>query len=138
VSAEKLWRCPVCGRLLSKPNQWHSHFNTSIDAHFEGKAELKAFFDDLVARLEELGNVRVDAVKSSINLIAKHHFGGVTVLKDSMRLGFILPHSIDNPRVIKTEVLGPNKFAYFVKLSTINDIDSQLMQWLKEAYERAS
>jgi len=135
---EKLWRCPICGRLLSKPNQWHSHFNTSVDAHFKGKPALKALFDAFVARLEEFGDMRVDAVKSSINLIAKHHFGGVTVLKDSRRLGFILPHTIDSLRVIKTEVLGTTKFAYFVKLVSSKDIDAELIGWLKEAYKRAS
>ena len=138
MTTGSLWRCPVCGRLLSKPNQWHSHLSQSVDAHFQGKSDQKALFDALLAKLEDFGPVRVDAVKTSINLIANHHFGAVTVLKEGLRLGFVVHRPLASPRILRTEPLGGNKYGYTVKLNNVADIDAELLAWLKEAYDQAA
>ena len=74
-----LWRCPVCGREFAHPNQWHSHAGRPIDAHFQGRPEARLIYDELVKKLNEFGPLRTDAVKTSINLIARRHLGGVRV-----------------------------------------------------------
>lgn len=135
---EGLWRCPICGRLLSKPNSWHSHLSQSVNAHFEGKPKQKKLFDALLVKLEEFEPMRVDAVKTSINLIAKHHFGGVRVQKDGLRLGFVLHRKLTSPRVIKSEWVGGDKYGHSVKLTRADELDAELMQWLKEAYDQAA
>ena len=138
MTADTLWRCPICGRLLSKPNQWHSHLSQSVDAHFQGKSDQKKLFDALLTKLENFGPVRVDAVKTSINLIARHHFGGVKVLKDSLRLSFVVHRQLTSQRIIGTEWLGGDKYGYSVKLTGEADIDDELIGWLKEAYDQAA
>lgn len=129
-----LWKCPQCGREFAKRNQWHSCLAHSADDHFRGKDPLlRKTFDVLIARLREFGPFRVDAVKTSINLISKHHFGGLTVQKKTLRLGFILDEVIENPRVVRTQKIGPNRVGHSVKLHSPDDIDEELLNWLKRA-----
>ena len=127
-----LWRCPLCGRLFEKPNQSHSHYTTSITSHFEGKPVAKELFDILLSKLETFGPLRVDAVKTSINLIAKHHFGAVHPGKKGLRLGFVLSRKVEDVRITHHEWVGGNRWGHRVSLTSLKDIDDQLLGWLKE------
>ncbi len=72
---KSLWRCPNCGRKFSNKRQWHSCLSRPLQKHFEGKPlSLKVMFDHLVERLRMFGPVRLDAVKTSINIAGKSHF----------------------------------------------------------------
>jgi hypothetical protein len=134
----ELWHCPQCGRSFEKPNQWHSHYSTSVESHLEGKPEAKALFDMLFSKLETFGPVRADAVKTSINLISKHHFGAVYPGKKGLRLGFVLHRKVEDDRITRHEWVGGDKWGHQVRLSNPNDIDDQLLGWLREAYEEAA
>jgi len=136
-STPGLWRCPNCGREFAKQNQSHSCHAHSVDDHFRGKPpQLRQTFVVLIARLGELGPVRVDAVQSSINLIRKYHFGVVVVKKESLRLGFITDEKIAAARITDTEELGPRQFAQHVRLRSPGEVDDQLLEWLRRAYEQ--
>ncbi len=130
-----LWKCAKCGRTFAKKNQWHSCYARPVDAHFRNKpAHVRKTYEKLIARLRRIGPLRVDAVKTSINLVNKHHFGGVQVRKDYLRVGFLCDRMITDPRIIHTERLGPAKFAYSVILRGPEDVNNQLKTWLKKAH----
>lgn len=95
---------------------------------------MRKTYDTLVGRLKELGPLRVDAVKSSIDLVSKYHFGAVSVRPDHLRLGFISDHEIEHERIIRTERVGPSRVGHSVKLSSPEDVNSQLIEWLSRAY----
>lgn len=106
-----------------------------VDRHFEGKPpELKAIFESLVRKLRRFGPVRVDAVKTSINLAGKFHFVGLRVQKNSLRLGFLLDRKIEDGRILRTINLGAKAFGHSVKLARRKDVDAQLMGWLRAAH----
>jgi hypothetical protein len=135
VTAGALWRCPTCGREFRAKNQWHSCVSYTIDGHFEGKPpELREAFDRLVAALQELGPVRVDAVKSSINLAGRAHFGAVRVQKNCLRVGFLLARELDDSRIAGRERLRPALVGHWVRVRSPADVDGQLLGWLGEAY----
>jgi len=75
----------------------------------------------------------VDAVKSSINLISTHHFGGVAVRRDHLRVGFILDHAIDAGRITRVEQFGPHRFGHHIELRSPADLDAEVLAWLAEA-----
>jgi hypothetical protein len=134
-----LWTCPDCGREFAKRNQWHSCGARSVDDHFEGKdTQLRELYDALISKLQRFGPVRVDAVQTSINLISKHHFGGITVQKSALRLGFIASEKIEASRIVRAQRLGPNKVGHSVKLHSLEDIDEELLDWLRWAYRHQS
>jgi uncharacterized protein DUF5655 len=128
------WTCPECRRKFARAKQWHSCEVRGVESHFGGKnAGMRKLFDLLIRKLKKSGPLRVDAVKTAINLTSKHHFGGIRVRSDYLRVGFLARKRIDSPRIINTEVLGPNRVAYHVEIRTTRDIDAELLRWLKDA-----
>ena len=113
----------------------HSCLAHSVEDHFEGKdPALRSMFDCLRRNMERFGPIRIDAVQSNINLAGKYHFAGVTVLKDRLKVGFLLHRRLEHPRIIRTQKVDSNKYSHFVKLARREDIDKQFLAWMKEAY----
>jgi uncharacterized C2H2 Zn-finger protein len=134
-----LWKCPACDRTFGKKNQWHSCVSHTVESHFRGKnPKLKQIYERLFIWLEDLGPIHVDVAKSSINLAGKHHFGGVTVRKDYIRLGFLSDEMIQDARIVRTERIGHNRIGHSVILRAPEDVDDQVMSWLKHAYRLQS
>lgn len=130
-----LWTCPDCGRKFAKRNQWHSCRVRSVDDHLEGKnPQLRRTYDVLIANLEGFGPFRVDAVQTSINFISKHHFGGIVVQNSALRVGFMAGREIESARIVRVQRLGPNRVGHSVRLRSPDDIDEELLDWLREAY----
>ena len=100
-SGGRLWTCPVCGRKFARVNQAHSHMARGVEDHFKAKdPRLKEIFLAMMWRLRETGPLRVDAVASGINLISKYHFGGITVRRDHLHLGFVADHAIHDEKIV--------------------------------------
>jgi hypothetical protein len=129
------WKCPKCRRRFAKTRQWHSCEVRKLDEHFRGRdPDLRGIFDELVRRLRKLGPVKVDPVKTSINLTARHHFGAVTVRGNFLRLGFLSEGRIEDRRIVHIERLGPGKFGHSIVLESVADLDDVVMDWLAAAY----
>jgi hypothetical protein len=132
--SKALWTCPTCARTFAKGNQWHSCQVRGVDSHFVGRPpRLKSLFDLLIRRLQQSGPLSVDAVKSSINLISVHHFGGVTVRDDGLRVGFLARDEIKDRRIVWTQRIGPNRVAHRIMIRSREEIDAQLLGWLGAA-----
>jgi hypothetical protein len=133
------WICPTCGRRFARARQAHSCKPQSIDSHFAGKdPALRDLFDRLLRSLRKTGPLRVDAVKTSINLVSRHHFGGVSVRRDHLRLGFLAKTAISHPRIVRHEPLGPERVGHSVVIRGKKDIDSTLLAWLTDAQRMQS
>ena len=138
MARKTLWRCPACGREFARSRQWHSCRPVPVNSHFEGRdPRLKELFDHLCRELRKFGPLRIDAVGSGINLIAKHHMGGVRVLKDRLHVGFLVNHPIENPRIARSQQVGPSAFTHAVTFADKSGLDAEVLSWLKEAYQRA-
>jgi hypothetical protein len=112
---------------------------TDVNAHFRGKpAELRRLFDHLCRTLRRFGPLRVDAVKTSINLIPKHHLGSVRVLRDRLRLAFVLSRRAAGAEIERTEQISPTAFLHVVHLAKRADVSPALLRLFKEAFDRAA
>lgn len=130
----ELWRCPKCGRDFARQDQSHSCVSISVEEHFRGKQDrLRGVFRRLHNALRRTGPVRVDAVKSAINLADRFHFAMIYVQKDGLKVEFALDRRLDDPRVIRTQDLSSNRVIHFVKVTREEEVDSQLLGWLREA-----
>ena len=99
--------------------------------HFDGKnPELRDAFDALTTRLSKTGPLRVDAVKTAIHLISGRAFGGVTVTRESLRLGFLSAQPIKSPRIVKQLTLAPDRIEHVVVINGPADVDRELVGWL--------
>ena len=139
MAHKTLWRCPVCGRDFARQRQTHSCRAVPIDRHFQGKAPwLRELFNHLCAQLARFGPLRIDAVQTGINLIPKHHMGGVRVLRKGLRVGFLMDRRVESPRVTRWEEIGPRAHYHSVHLASPRELDHELLSWLREAYQRAA
>ena len=133
-----MYRCPVCGRRFAKQKQAHSCLATGVDMHFRGKPkELRTLFDHLCRELKKVGRLRVDAVKTSINLIPKHHMGGVRVLRDRLRVAFLLSRRVADESIERVDRITPNAYLHVVYVAKKTDVTPGLLRLLNEAFVRA-
>ena len=109
---------------------------SDVDYHFEAKEPgVKDIYNRLLTSLKKLGPVKEAAKKSSIHLENKSGFAGVHPRKTYINLVIRTSYKIDSPRVQKSEQVSKNRFHHTLKLETVDDIDDELLGWLKEAYQ---
>jgi hypothetical protein len=129
------WKCPKCKREFLKKNQWHSCVSISIDKHFNNRPPiLRKVFNVLQEEVEKFGQVRIDPVQTSINIGGKFHCISIFVLKESLKLDFLLKKRIQSPRFIRIRGPTNNYYTYTLKLKHLNDINEELIVWLRESY----
>jgi hypothetical protein len=123
-----MWVCPRCGRQFRNKNQWHSCIRFKVEDHFIGKPErLLLIFNFLLEKLRTFGPVRVDAVKTGINLGARAHFAGVQVRKGWLNVGFVLDRVVSDPKIMRVTEITETSFQHRVRVFDENDIDEQLI-----------
>ena len=125
------WKCPKCEREFSKKNQWHSCVSISINKHFMNKPPiLEAIFNSLREKVEEFGQIRINAVKTSINIGGKSHFSTLYILGESIKLDFLLKRRIQSPRMIRVRGPTNNYYTYtFVSTDNNNDPIKYIIDW---------
>ena len=129
------WRCPECGREFRQGTREHSCEVTSLSHHLDrGSAAVREAYRALIELLDAIGPFRVVPVKTMLVLSVVRNFGGITVRKESLDLGFFLAHRLDHPRVHKIESLSPRKYAHHVRVGAPEEVDSEIAEWLREAY----
>jgi hypothetical protein len=108
----------------------------SIDQHFAGKTpEMKAAYDRLIASLNAFGAVKEAPKQTSIHLEKNSGFAGVHPRKSHFNLEFRTDYKIDNPRVTRQQQLSARRFEHTVKIERPDDVDDELLKWLKDAYD---
>lgn len=105
-----------------------------LDSHFVDKEpSLRGLFDFLVGKLGAVRPFRVDARKTSINLVGRHQFGDITVRGSYLRLEFLAPEPILSLRIVERQELGPSRVSHSVLVARETDIDGELLGWLADA-----
>ncbi len=108
----------------------------TVEQHFKNKSEIVLLiYDKLLAELRKLGEVKQSPNKSSIHLLNKYGFAGVYTRKNYILLHIHLARELDNERIVKIEQISKNRYKHIIKLYSENDIDQELLIWLKEAYD---
>lgn len=108
----------------------------TVDALFIGKDQVvRDTYARLLSALGELGPFTVEPKKTSIHLVNKSGFAGVHPRKGYMYLNLRTERPLENPRIAKREQVSKSRYHNEVKLATPDDVDDELREWLKEAYE---
>jgi len=116
-----------------KPND-----ESLLDSQYKGKETLKPIYDKLIEVISPFGNdITITPKKTSVSIIRKRQFALIKpATKTRIDLGLKLK---DKPITKRLENSGPfgAMCTHRVKLSLIEDIDTQLIEWLNEAYKKA-
>lgn len=88
--------------------------------------------------MRRIGPVVAEEKKTSIHLKSRAAFAGVHPLKSRLDLNIVSAAPIADRRVVKRDQVSPSRYHNIVPLSSPRDVDAQLVDWLKTAYELVS
>ena len=107
----------------------------SLDSHFSGKEPIvRAMYDRLLSSLRKFGKIIEEPKKTSIHLVNVSAFAGVQTRGTYILLNIKADHKIESPRIHKAEQISAKRFHHRVKISSLSEIDTELIGWLHEAY----
>ena len=111
----------------------------TISQHFDGKdPAVKSIYERILKESRKFGKVIEDPKKTSIHLVNKSAFAGVTTRKSALILNIKSAAPIKHARIKKSEQISASRFHQEVKLVSPKEVDSTLIGWLKEAYALSS
>lgn len=110
--------------------------NPTETDHLKNKAPIVTkIYERLIRELQKLGPLKIEPHKTSIHLINRFGFAGVYTRLDYINLELHLDHKLISKRVSKVEQASANRFHHTILLTSEKDIDTELLNWLKEAYD---
>lgn len=118
--------------------------NSDVLFFFDGHMEALPLYEAFATQIEQFGEVTVRVQKTQISFSNRHNFAFVSFLparkakdrpKSYITVTFGLDHRVDSPRIdIATEPY-PNRWTHHVLISSAEELDHELMGWIKEAYD---
>ena len=111
---------------------------------FDQQPAALPLYEALEARiLAEIQPVRIKAQKSQISFYNRHLFGCVSFLRVKKKkelpdpylvVTFGLEHPVESPRIAVATEPYPNRWTHHVLLTSPEQVDGELMDWIGEAY----
>lgn len=132
-----LWTCPQCRQSFVTKNILHSCTRFTLDEFFRRKdSGNRKLYRAFLRFVRKCGPVRVNINKTRISFQARVRFAGVPrVTKDGLIGGFWLKRRIESPRFTHVEFLPPNNYIYQFRINREEDLDAEVLCWLREAYK---
>ena len=109
-----------------------------VELQYKGKENLKPLYQELINFVKSLGtDITITPKKGSVSIIRKRQFVLIKpATKTRIDLGFKLKDKSTTERLENSGPFG-TMCTHRVKLSEANEIDSELKEWIKEAYLKA-
>ena len=99
---------------------------------------VQEIYDELIKQINALGKITVEEKKTSLHVKAKSAFVGIHPKKKFLDLNIVTDMPIKSDRIKKTEQVSANRFHNEVRLEDVDQIDTELMGWIKQAYQLLS
>lgn len=132
------WICPKCSRKFHTERLYHSCDVVTMDDHLDkSQPEIKKLALSLIKKILTWKNVQVTPLKSMILITAGSNFMSIKPRKTHLEIEFILNEEKNEFPVFKTMSYG-KKFVHYIKIDSKEDVNPQLMGWLKDAYQLAA
>lgn len=110
-----------------------------VDQQYKGKENLYPIYEAILNAVKTFGNdVVITPKKTTVSLIRKKQFALIKpATKTRIDLGIKIK---DKPTTDRLQNSGPfgTMCTHRVQLTEVSQVDSELIDWLKEAYEKAS
>lgn len=121
---------------LSKENS--SSEEDLVAMQYKGKEILLPIYHELIAYVKSLGeDVTITPKKGSVSIIRKRQFILIKpATKTRIDLGFKLKDKATSDRLGNSGPFG-TMCTHRVQLFDINEVDTELKEWIKEAYEKS-
>ena len=123
------------------------HYISDVQFFFDGKPLELALYQTLAERMAETlpDDVSVKVQKSQISFYGRHLFAAASLpvrrRKDWPKMCLMvtvgLPYRLDSPRVAAASEPYPGRWTHHVLVTEADQIDEELMGWLREAWNFA-
>jgi len=129
-----MWTCHKCSHSFKYTSQSHSCNLVGLGTHLDKHTpEIVALFDCLISQIQEFGEFKIEAVKDAIMLRKSSAFVTIRIQKECLDISFKLDHHVEEFPVYKFLQLSRHRWFHALKIETEDEIDAQLLGWLKEA-----
>ena len=134
------WVCPQCEREFDRTRQAHTCVpGNTIDETFAGaRACQRPICDTVIAFVETLGPVHVDAVGVGVFLKHQSTFVELRPMARALSVNLVLPRVLEHARVARRMPASADRCVHCVRVADVADVDEQLREWLTEAYVSSS
>jgi hypothetical protein len=128
------WQCPTCGREFRQRTREHSCQIGTLDDHLvKLPIAIQQTVHAIRAILDGCGPCQFLPLKTMITLRGVRNFGGITLTRARVDLGFFLHRPIVSRRMHRVERYG-TKFAHHIHLTSPAEVDADVADWLRESY----
>jgi hypothetical protein len=110
-----------------------------VKAQYEGRENLIAVYEKIVSLVKDFGeDVVITPKKTTVSLIRKKQFALIKpATKSRIDLGLKLRNKGTGERLQDSGPFG-TMCTHRVQLTDLDEVDSEVISWLKEAYEEAN
>ena len=132
-----VWTCPECERSFGRRGQGHLCIpGTTVDEWFADEpAEHRAIHDAIAEHLDDLGDVRIEAVAVGIFYKRRRNLAELRGRADHLGLSMVLPESAEHPRFTRRIGMTGGRKSFLVPLRVPEDVDDQVRDWLTAAWD---
>ncbi|MGH2704514.1 MAG: DUF5655 domain-containing protein [Actinomycetota bacterium] len=119
-------------------NLWHACGPYTVEGLLEGKGpRARALFRRFEALIARCGPYEVAPAKTRVAFMGGVRFAGVHAISDrGMTIAFALPAPLASPRVRKVEEIAPGWFGHWMRVTSEDELDDELLRWLHESYRQ--
>lgn len=95
----------------------------------------KILYQNLLKKIDNLGPHDVEPKQTSLHITnGKRAFLGVYARSNGLLLSIVGDHMLTSPRFKKVEQLSKSRYHYDILITQQDDIDSELIEWIKASY----
>jgi uncharacterized protein DUF5655 len=110
----------------------------TVKEHFENRApEVKTTYAAILKAAKKLGPVSEEAKQTSIHLVRKTAFAGVATRKTALILTLKSDRDVLSRRIARCQQASAHRWHLEIKLENPEEVDRELIGWLKKGYELA-
>jgi len=131
-----MWLCPKCQRSFRNTNQLHTCKLVDKQDFFRKRPEyLYKLYKSIHKEVSAFGDFREEAVAPDVIFFkTKSTFLAVKVKSKWLDIEFFLEKVEDAPPVKKFLQTSKNRAAHIVSIDEAEDIDKQLIDWMRRSY----
>ena len=110
----------------------------SVGAHFENRdPSVSETYNAILRTARKLGQVKEDPKKTSIHLVRRTAFAGIATRKTGLILTLKSDSDVANMRIARREQASAHRWHLEIKLDSPEQVDKEIVAWLRKAYELA-
>ena len=131
------WVCPQCEREFASVNQAHVCVPgiTADELLARHPQWVRQIYAAVINHLNSLGPLHEDAVDVGIFLKSDRKIAEFRPRVRSVLLSLYLPYELTDARFARTLPAAADRVVHMINLTSADQVDDQLREWLSEAYD---